>query len=1089
LKLKLFHKFILIFIITAGSFTPGFGQFYNGHQLSFGKNRVQYIGKYWRYNRYEKFDTYYYKNGDSLSRTVARIAKDKIPELELFFGYGLQKRLIFLCFKSLSDFRESNVGYDSGNESTNIGGVTRIIDNKVLIYYEGDAKSLEKQISEGITQLMINDMLYGGSYTKKITNSTLIDLPEWYESGLISYISEEWSIGIENRVKDGFLSKKYKKINYLTDEDARFAGHSFWYFIGETYGKEVIPNIIYLTRINKNPDAGFRYVLGLSVKELSPLWRNFYEERYEQIKDNYTMPDKSNLLVKGKKKRVYNNLKISPDNKFIAYNINYSGRYFVTIFDKSSLKRKIIFKGGYRLDQITDYSYPILAWHPSGKILSFIIEEQGRLRMFFYNLDEKKMMRRTLMYFDKILSLDYSDDGFYMIFSAAKDGQNDLYLYNVGASNFDKITNDRFTESNPEFIEHSKKIIFSSDSINGLNNETDKQKDLFIFDISSQKLTAMSHSPYDNEMQPFELKNKSYLSLTDKTGIIERQVIDYDSTINFIDTAIHYRYFTDESVITNYPMNIEAYDVNKTDKEIAEILYQDNRYQIFSSEYLQQKIEHLPITNFKKQTQRKLQYTDSLKQIEFEKKQKQKILIDSLRKNPPANMLHPDSIPVDINNYIFESDRQLQYYLVHTVVDTVFTTDNDTAKHLPIYNYLTYFYTDFLMQQVDFELLNNSYQVFTGSAYYFNPGMNVFTKFGIYDLFEDYRITGGFRLGTDLNSFEYLLSLENIKYKLDRQYVYHRQTYVNQSVDSSGYYYFLWKMYSNELMYSLKYSFSQVASLKGTVSLRHDKAEFLSTDMATLAEPAQYQFFSGLKIEYVFDNVKSLGVNLYDGIRFKLFSEYYQEVDQGYTNLFTLGADIRFYKEIHRNLIFASRAAGGSSFGKSKLLYYLGGVDNWYVLNPTKMQFDYSVNINTKEQYVYQAVATNMRGFVQNARNGTNFFVLNNEIRFPVIRYLSNRPLNSAFLNNFQIIGFADAGSAWSGISPFDPANAYNTEIVKYGPVTVIIDKNRWPVIFGYGFGVRSKIFGYFARLDWAWGYDNYITLPRIFYFSLNLDF
>ena len=100
--------------------------------------------------------------------------EEKIPEIENFFGYGLQKRLIFLCYKRLSDFRESNVGYDSGNESSNIGGVTRIIDNKVFIYYEGDEQSLNKQITAGITQVLINDMLYSGSYSSMFTNSTFL---------------------------------------------------------------------------------------------------------------------------------------------------------------------------------------------------------------------------------------------------------------------------------------------------------------------------------------------------------------------------------------------------------------------------------------------------------------------------------------------------------------------------------------------------------------------------------------------------------------------------------------------------------------------------------------------------------------------------------------------------------------------------------------------------------------------------------------------------------------------------------------------------------------------------------------------------
>ena len=296
-------------------------------------------------------------------------------------------------------------------------------------------------------------------------------------------------------------------------------------------------------------------------------------------------------------------------------------------------------------------------------------------------------------------------------------------------------------------------------------------------------------------------------------------------------------------------------------------------------------------------------------------------------------------------------------------------------------------------------------------------------------------------------------------------------------------------MYTNEAMFVIKYPLNQVAGLRGTVNIRHDKAVLKSTSYSSLVEKNQHQAFAGLKGEFTFDNVRNLGLNLYDGTRFKLFGEFYQEVDQGYTNLATLGFDFRYYKKLHRTLIFASRMGAGTSFGQSKLLYYLGGVDNWYSISPDKQMFDRSVNINYEENYVYQAVATNMRGFVQNARNGNTFFVMNNEVRFPVIRYFVNRPLNSDFLNNFQIVGFADAGAAWSGKSPYDEKNKYLTETVRSGPITVIIDKNRWPVILGYGVGVRSRLFGYFFRLDWSWGLDNDHVHDRVFYFSLNLDF
>jgi len=1054
--------------------------------MKFGKNRVQYHNRYWRYHRYEKYDTYFYKKGDSLSRKVANIAEKKIPDIENFFGYGLQKRIIFLCYDKLSDFRESNVGYDSENNNSNIGGATRIIDNKVFVYYDGSRKNLEKQITEGITQILINEMLYGGSYARKFTSSAFIELPEWYISGLISYLSEEWSFYIENRVKDGFQSKKYTKINHLIGDDAKFAGHSFWYFIGEVYGKDVIPNIVYLTRVNKNSDVGFKYVLGLSVKNLSPIWKDFYLERFGTSPENTILPPKSNEILKGKRNTKYQRIKVSNDNKYIAYVENQSGRYKIKILNKKTGKIKTVRKKGHKLDQITDYSYPVIAWHPSNENLTFFTEEQGRLRLYLYNLKTKKLLRRNMMFFDKILSADYSKNGFLLAISATKDGQTDIYIYNVSAGNFERVTNDDFEDLNPVFIDNSEKIIFSSNRNTLKNNYS---KDLFVYTIKTQKFFQLTNTAFYDDMSPNEISKNLYSSLTNKTGIIQRQIIKFDSTVSFIDTAIHYRHFTNDYITSNYSRNIESYDINQYEDEITEIIFNDKKYHIYNTKNNISKISNTHKTYFRNKYTEKVRYRDSLNRIAILNNQIQKIKLDSLKNNPPSNLLHPDSIPIDINNYIFETERNIQYYKINPILpDTSFMEKVDSSMFLPTFNYLTNFYTNHVTQQVDFGQLSNSYQVFTGSAYYFNPGMNLFTQIGIYDLFEDYRITGAFKIGTNLNSYEYLFSLEDLKHKLDKQYIYHRQTYSNTIQDSSGYYY-MWKMYSNEFMYVLKYPFNQVASIRGTFSLKHDKAVFLSTDMATLAEPSQHQLFSGMKLEYIFDNVKSLGLNLNDGTRFKLFTEFYQEVGQEYTNLFVTGFDFRYYKKIHRNLTFASRTAASSSFGKSKLLYYLGGVDNWYMFNPNNMKFDYSVDINKKQNYVYQAVATNMRGFVQNARNGTNFALINNEIRFPIIKYLLNRPLNSSFLNNFQIVGFADAGAAWSGLTPYDDANAYNTETVKTGPVTVIIDKNRWPIIVGYGFGVRSKLFGYFFRLDWAWGVDNNVILPRTFYFSLNLDF
>jgi outer membrane protein assembly factor BamA len=93
-------------------------------------------------------------------------------------------------------------------------------------------------------------------------------------------------------------------------------------------------------------------------------------------------------------------------------------------------------------------------------------------------------------------------------------------------------------------------------------------------------------------------------------------------------------------------------------------------------------------------------------------------------------------------------------------------------------------------------------------------------------------------------------------------------------------------------------------------------------------------------------------------------------------------------------------------------------------------------------------------------------------------------------LNDFQLIGFFDAGSAWSGYLPGNnEENAYNKYELRRGSITMIIDVARPSVVAGYGFGLRTSILGYFLRFDWAWGIEGHVVLPKVFYFSLGMDF
>lgn len=131
-----------------------------------------------------------------------------------------------------------------------------------------------------------------------------------------------------------------------------------------------------------------------------------------------------------------------------------------------------------------------------------------------------------------------------------------------------------------------------------------------------------------------------------------------------------------------------------------------------------------------------------------------------------------------------------------------------------------------------------------------------------------------------------------------------------------------------------------------------------------------------------------------------------------------------------------------------------------------------------------------MRGFQQNIRNGNSFVTWNTEIRWPVFQYFVNKPLKSEFLKQFQLVGFGDLGTAWTGMNPYSKDNNLNIERLGSSPLVVTLRSQKEPFVGGVGYGLRTKLWGYFVRADWAWGIEEgRMNDKSRFYISLNLDF
>ncbi|MHB8259632.1 MAG: TolB family protein [Bacteroidia bacterium] len=1071
-----------------------YGQFYYGLQQEFGKSRVQFQPFYWTYYDFDNRQIYFYEGCRDIAKYVAYRSEFHLKDLQKKLDYQTNDKLQILVYSNQGDFRQTNLGL-SADVTANTGGTTKIVGNKISVYFNGNLADLDRQIRAGITEALIDDILFGGNAGKSFLNSTFLILPDWYKKGLIAYFSEGWNTTIDNIVSDGITFDRYFSLSRVSDKDAAIIGQGLWQHVADAYGESSIANILYMTKVSRNIDNAFMFIVGNDTKGVLYEWIDAAARNAMKRDTSQKFPNQDPIILKPKAFRDYYQLKISPDGKQVVYARNEMTQHRIYLQDLATGKKTRMAKWGPKIDRLNDLTYPLLAWHPSGQVFSVIHEKKGIIYLTMYNIEDKSKVDKPIVGIEKVKAFAYSPDGKKIVMSAVKKakGQSDIFIYQINAGGLEQITNDVWDDETPHFVNKGNMIAFASNRTHDTLKENDngryefeesKFHDIFLYDCrtKSKLLYRVTDTKNIQESEPTDFYDGYFTYLSDQNGIKNRFAAKLDSVISFVDTTEHYRYVFNAHPISNYKTSVLEQDLSIKANKVAEIFYVNGK-------------EYMYINPINKSDVNK---NYSLRNTYYRRAQ----IYAAKAKTPPTtntsssnqtetvNPTQPNnSGSVDINNYSFKdnnasNNQQPNTSNPQTTPNTnVIATNNQKNQDFkfPIQkNYYVNFAIDQVIAQVDNSFLNQTYEKFTG--YYVNPGLNAFLKIATSDLFEDYRITAGMRMGYNLNN-EYIVSVENRKKLWDKQLVFHRLSL--PAVNDNGY---MLKILTHDVQYRLKYPINEVSSVKGTFSYRNDKTIYSAQDDPSLKQANVFDNWVGFKTEYVFDNTRPKGLNLYNGWRLKIFAEYYEGINihklEQKQNMVNAGFDIRHYLKVHRDLIWANRLAGASSWGTDRICYYLGGVDNQIA-----PKFNSNEQIKHPDTYGFQTIATNMRGFTQNARNGNNFAVFNSELRFPIFKYFANHPIRSAVLNNFQLIPFVDVGMCWYGTNPFSIENTTNKYSFYQNPITVVINEPKQAIIAGYGFGLRTQILGYFVRVDFSWGIDNQVHKNEVTYFSLTTDF
>ena len=1063
-------------VLSGLAFGPSLlhGQFHDGLDMTFGQQRVQYRSFDWQILQGDPFEVHFYQGGRDLAEFALNALSIDLPEAESQFQLRLTGPVEVIVFNKHADFRQSNIGID-GSQTVNVGGTTLIHGKKLFAWFEGDRIEFQRQLREGLYRVLLKQYLFGNDWKDVVKNNQLYNMPLWMENGMVTALSgparAEDQAELMDLVNQGLLAE----VQVLQGRQQRIAADAVWRFILETFGPQSAADVLSGFKAGRTLDAGFRRI-GMNLEGVLAAAQAHQalaavaltiEPESAGAELALPAPDRKRNLGalphRARRKFRYHRFATSASGQWTAWATDERGQ--VRIWWSNGKKKKCLAKYDHKLTRIVDPTYPVLAWHPTLPVLAHIHEEKGRVFLTLSDANTGKSIESELFRIEKVIALDWSPDGRKIAFSGVRAGQSDLYLYNVLAGSQVPLWSDGWDDLHPSWTPDGQGILFSSnrpiDRKGSAAIPSPRLRDIWRYDLDTKGMEPITQTATLDEVKPQALDASSFvfrLSGEPSTLRLARR----DSAILRVDTAIHYRYFTRTAPWFHLRQPTAELKLTEGGGRWEALVMGKGRPEWYSGS-----LPDLPLSA----TMREMGAAASKGNT-----------------NPwdylPENRVELSPGQVDYQNYTFESERGAFVPPGSGQAagqDSAASTEAGSAPLPSIPTPLPYrrnYAVDQLLSQVDNSFATSFYQPFTGASGSF-PGLSGLLKIGISDLFEDSKWIGGVRLAGSLQNSTFVLSNRNLERKVDREWIIERQG--NEGLDAELE--ALTRTHTHAIHYRRTVPFSETMSLRAQITYRLDKVSLLATDRRNASSDDLYVQGIGGTVSWVFDDSRVLSLNIRNGTRAKAWFEMLAPPDAEDGMLLVAGFDARRYLPIYRRITLCLRAAGNTSFGQRGLLHYLGGVQESLL-----SAVDGAMPI-PEGDFAYQTAATPMRGFVRNVRNGTSFAVANAELRLPVFATLSPKKSLTPFLEHFQAVGFFDIGSAWTGQDPYSDENAFNSTTVQQYPVSVSVDNNREPIIWDFGFGLRSQLLGYFVRADWGWGVDDGVLLDRVFQLSLSTDF
>jgi hypothetical protein len=573
-NLSIKYPFILLCLVAALLFNQ------QAKAQYFGQNKVRYKNLKFKVYKTPHFEIYYYLKNDSLIKRFAQESELWYTLHQQIFRDTFNKPNPIILYANHPDFQQTTA--IDGEISVGTGGITEGLKNRVVMPIMETNQTTRHVLGHELVHAFQYHTLLGrdSSNFENIGN-----LPLWMVEGMAEYLS----LGKKDAytamwMRDAYLNHDIPSVRDLTQSNKYFPyryGEAFWSFLGSTYGDTIIVPFFKNTA-RFGLEYGIRRTFGYDDKTLSRLWQNSIENTYKPLlKDTVQTPVGKRIIDD----KVGGDLtvapSVSPDGKYLAF-LSSKSLFSIDLYLSDAKTGRVIKRLTSKVSNthIDEFNFIESAgtWSPDSKKFAFSVFSKGRNRMLVVDVPDGRIVNDISMgKAEQFSNLSWSPDGKNVVFQGLSEGQSDLYMYNFDSKKVTQLTNDKYSDYQPNFSKDGKRVILSSDRA---TYDTKLSQDITFnlaeLDIATGKVTDIKVFDGANNLNPqYSSDGTQVYFLSNRDGFrnLYRYTLDGGKIEQMTDL------FTGICGITEYSPALSLSDNN----DVVYSYYRAQKYSIYNA--------------------------------------------------------------------------------------------------------------------------------------------------------------------------------------------------------------------------------------------------------------------------------------------------------------------------------------------------------------------------------------------------------------------------------------------------------------------------------------------------------------------------